>query len=179
VVTIDMSPVLDKQPSTLELSSNVPIVAGMRMFFGGKNVQDETAYTAGSQPFTGPAAVSGLPVRTNTDVRVSITAPDKDAQVDIVLLPFRGGKDAAKATIPRRVKIGAGKVRYLKLNPPAGIVWYTAVVTPVAGSGPILVAHRVRESSGNGDLVTGYPWNPLRVQVVVPTAVQDPAVGNG
>ena len=179
VVTIDMSPVLDKQPSTLELSSNVPIVAGMRMFFGGKNVQDETAYTAGSQPFTGPAAVSGLPVRTNTDVRVSITAPDKDAQVDIVLLPFRGGKDAAKATTPRRVKIGAGKVRYLKLNPPAGIVWYTAVVTPVAGSGPILVAHRVRESSGNGDLVTGYPWNPLRVQVVVPTAVQDPAVANG
>ena len=67
----------------------------------------------------------------------------------------------------------------MKLNPPAGIVWYTAVVTPVAGSGPVLVAHRVRESSGNGDLVTGYPWNPLRVQVVVPTAVQDPAVANG
>jgi hypothetical protein len=178
VVTIDMSPVLDKQPSTLELTSDVPIVAGMRMFFGGKNVQDETAYTAGSEPFTGPAAVTGLPVRTNTDVRVSITAPDTAATVDITLLPFRGGKEAATPTPPRRVKIGAGKVKYIKMNPPAGINWYSVVVTPVEGSGPILVAHRVRESSRFGDLVTGYPWRPLRTEVVVPTAVQDPAVAN-
>jgi hypothetical protein len=178
VVTVDMAPVLGKQPSTLELTSDVPIVAGVRMFFGGKNVQDETAFTAGSQPFTGPAAVSGLPVRSNTDVRLSITAPDTAAQVDIVLLPFRGGKDPAKSTTARRVKIGAGKVRTVRLDPPAGIKWYTAVVTPVEGSGPVLVAHRVREASGNGDLVTGYPWTPLRVRVVVPTAVQDPAVAN-
>jgi hypothetical protein len=179
VVTIDMSPVLDKQPSTLELTSDVPIAAGMRMFFGGKNVQDETAYTAGSQPFNAPSAVSGLPVRTNTDVRLSLTAPDTAATVDVTLLPYRGGKDAATPTSPRRIKIGAGKVKYIKLNPPAGISWYTAVVTPVEGSGPILVAHRVRESSRFGDLVTGYPWQPLRTQVVVPTAVQDPAVANG
>jgi hypothetical protein len=178
VVTLDMSSVLDKQPSTLELTSDVPIVGGVREFFGGKNVQDETAYTAGAQPFSGPAAVSGLPVRSNTDVRVTITAPDTAAQVDIVLLPFRGGKEAAQPTSPRRVKVAAGRLRYIKLNPPAGIAWYTAVVTPVEGSGPILVAHRVREVSGNGDLYTSYPWNPLRVQVVVPTAVQDPAVAN-
>ncbi|MBK9737991.1 MAG: hypothetical protein IPO93_00380 [Actinobacteria bacterium] len=178
VVTIDMAPVLDKVPATLELTANVPIVAGLREFFGGRNVQAETAYTAGAQPFSGPAAASGLPVRPNTDVRVSITAPDSAAEVDIVLLPFRGGKQAAEATPARRVKVGAGKMRYIKLNPPAGIDWYTAVVTPVEGSGPILVAHRVRESSANGDLVTGYPWNPLRVEVTVPTAVQDPAVAN-
>jgi hypothetical protein len=178
VVTLDMSSVLDKQPSTLELTSDVPIVGGVREFFGGKNVQDETAYTAGAQPFSGPAAVSGLPVRSNTDVRVTITAPDTAAQVDIVLLPFRGGKEAAQPTSPRRVKVAAGKLRYIKLNPPAGVAWYTAVVTPVEGSGPVLVAHRVREVSGNGDLYTGYPWNPLRIQVVVPTAVQDPAVAN-
>jgi len=178
VVTIDMAPVLDKAPATLELTSNVPIVAGMREFFGGSNVQDETAFTAGAQPFSGPAAASGLPVRAATDVRVSITAPDTAAEVDVVLLPFRGGKEAAVPTEARRIKIGAGKLKYIKLNPPAGIDWYTAVVTPVQGSGPILVAHRVRESSSRGDLVTGYPWNPLRIQVEVPTAVQDPAVAN-
>jgi hypothetical protein len=176
VVTLDMSPVLDKRPATLELTSDIPIVAGMRQFFGGRNVQDETAFSAGAQPFAGPAAVSGLPVRAATDVRISITAPDTDAEVDVVLLPFRGGKEAAQPTAARRIKIGAGKLRYVKLNPPAGIDWYTAVVTPVEGSGPVLVAHRVREQSRFGDLVTGYPWNPLRVQVAVPTAVQDPAV---
>lgn len=171
VVTLDMSPVLDRSPATLELTSDVPIVAGMRQFFG-----DETAYTAGAQPFSGPAAVSGLPVRAATDVRVSITAPAGAAEVEIVLLPFRGGKEAAVPTAPRRVKVGAGRLRYIRLSPPAGVAWYTAVVTPVEGSGPILVAHRLRERSRFGDLVTGYPWNALRTEVLVPTAVQDPAV---
>lgn len=176
VVTIDMSPVLDRQAATLELTSDVPIVAGMRQFFGGRNVQAETSFSAGAQPFTGPAAVSGLPVRAATDVRVSITAPEGPAEVEIVLLPFRGGKDAAEPTAPRRVKIEAGALRYIRLNPPAGVDWYTAVVTPVEGSGPILVAHRVRERSRYGDLVTGYPWTPLRTEVIVPTALQDPSV---
>ena len=103
---------------------------------------------------------------------------DSAAEVDIVLLPFRGGKEAAVPTEPRRVRIGAGRMRSIKLAPPAGIDWYTAVVTPVEGSGPVLVAHRVREESRFGDLVTGYPWSPLRTQVVVPTAQQDLAVAN-
>ncbi|MDO8309927.1 MAG: DUF5719 family protein [Actinomycetota bacterium] len=177
VVTIDMSPVIEGAPATIELTSTVPIVAGVRMFFGG-SAQDETAFSAGAQPFSGPSAVSGLPVRSATDVRISITAPDTAAEVDVTILPFRGGKEATVPTEPRRVKIGAGKVRYIKLSPPAGIDWYTAVVTPVEGSGPVLVAHRVREQSRFGDLVTGYPWSPLRVEVVVPTAQQDLAVAN-
>ena len=176
VVTIDMSPVLDKQPATLELTSDVPIVAGMRQFFGSSGEQNETSFSAGAQPFSGPSAVSGLPVRPATDVRVSITAPEGAAEVDIVLLPFRGGKEAAEPTEPRRISIGAGRLRYIKLAPPAGVEWYTAVVTPVEGSGPVLVAHRVREQSRFGDLVTGYPWSPLRTEVVVPSAQQDPAV---
>lgn len=171
VVTLDMAPILDKQPATLELTADVPIVAGVRQFFG-----NETAFSAGAEPFDGPAAVSGLPVRAATDVRVAITAPTSDAEVEITLLPFRGGKDAAVPTAPRRVKIGAGKLRSIRLSPPTGVDWYTAVVTPVEGSGPILVAHRLREQSRFGDLVTGYPWRPLRTEVVVPTAVQDPAV---
>ena len=172
VVTLDMAPILDRNPATLELTSDAPIVAGHAAVLRW----DETAYTAGAQPFDGPAAVSGLPVRAATDVRVSITAPTEAAEVEIVLLPFRGGKEAAVPTAPRRIEVGAGKLRYVRLNPPAGVDWYTAVVTPVEGSGPILVAHRLREQSRFGDLVTGYPWNPLRTEVAVPTAVQDPAV---
>ena len=171
VVTLDMAPVLNRQAATLELTSDVPIVAGMRMFFG-----NETSFTAGAQPFDGPAAVSGLPVRTATDVRVGITAPESAAEVDIVLLPFRGGKEAAEPTPARRIRVEAGKLRWIRLSPPSGVAWYTAVVTPVDGSGPVLVAHRLREQSRFGDLVTGYPWNPLRTQVRVPTAVQDPSV---
>ena len=176
VVTMDMSPVLDGVPATLELTADAPIVAGMRQFYGVNATFAETSYTAGAQPFSGPAAVSGLPVRANTDVRLGLTAPDGDATVQITLLPYAGGKDAAQATAPRTVRIEAGKVRWIRLSAPPGVNWYTAVVTPQEGSGPILVAHRVRETSPRGDLVTGYPWNPLRVQVTVPQSVQNPAV---
>ncbi len=176
VVTIDMSPVLDGVPATLELTSETPIVAGMRQFYGVNATYAETSFTAGSQPFTGPAAVSGLPVRANTDVRVGLTAPDGDAVVQITQLPYGGGRDAAVPTAPRIIRVDAGKVRWIRLSAPPGVSWYTAVVTPQEGSGPVLVAHRVRETSARGDLVTGYPWSPLRVQVTVPASVQNPAV---
>lgn len=176
VVTLDMSDVTKKQPATLELTSDVPIVAGMRQFFNTKNMNNETSFSAGAQPFTGPAAVSGLPVRTSTDVRLTIAAPQGDAEVSIVLLPFAGGKQAAVATAPRKVRIEAGKQRYIKLNGPAGVDWYTAVVTTSPGSGPVVVAHRLREQSRYGDLVTGYPWTPVRAEVVVPVATQDESV---
>jgi hypothetical protein len=181
VVTTDMTPALPQTPdgslpATLELTSDQPIVAGMRQFFGGKRVQKETAFTAGAQPITGPAAVSGLPVRALTDVRLAISAPKGDVEVDIVLLPFQGGKSIGEPTTPRRVKVAAGTLRNIKLEPPADINWYTAIVTPVEGSGPVLLAHRIREKSRFGDLITGYPWNPLRIEVSVPSAAQNEAV---
>lgn len=183
VVTIDLAPVLPPTPdgvlpATVELTSDAPIVAGMRQFFGGRRVQDDTSFVSGSQPFTGPAAVTGLPVRAATDVRVSVTAPDSDAVVDITLLPFRGGKEAAVPTEPRRLEIPAGTMKSIKLNPPSDVDWYTAIVTPADGSGPVLVAHRVREKSRFGDLITGYSWRPLRTQVPVPSAQFAPQVGN-
>lgn len=183
VTTIDLAPVLPPTsdgvlPATVELTSDAPIVAGMRQFFGGRRVQDDTSFVSGSQPFTGPAAVTGLPVRAATDVRVSVTAPDTDAVVDITLLPFRGGKEASVPTEPRRLEIPAGTMKWIKLNPPSDIDWYTAIVTPAEGSGPVLVAHRVREKSRFGDLITGYSWRPLRTQVPVPSAQFAPQVGS-
>ena len=181
VVTTDMTPALPQTPDgslpvTLELTSDQPIVAGMRQFFGGNRVQDETAFSAGAQPIYGPAAVSGLPVRDATDVRLAISAPEGDVEVDIALLPFLGGKSVTELTAPRRIKVAAGQLRNIKLEPPTGIDWYTAIVTPVEGSGPVLLAHRIREKSRFGDLITGYPWSPLRIEVSVPSVAQNEAV---
>jgi hypothetical protein len=124
----------------------------------------------------GPAAVTGLPVRAATDVRLSITAPDSPATVDITLLPFRGGREVSVPTPPQRVQVEAGQLRWVKLEPPSDVDWYTAIVTPTPDSGPVLVAHRVREKSRFGDLITGYSWRPLRTEVIVPVATQDIAV---
>jgi hypothetical protein len=171
VVAIDMAPILTRQAATLELTSDVPIVAGMRQFFG-----NETSFSAGALPYTAPAAVTGLPVRSATELRVAVTAPESEATVEIALLPYRAGREAAEPTGVRRVTVPAGAMRWVRISPPTGVDWYTAVVTPQEGSGPVLVAHRLREKSRFGDLVTGYPWPPLRTEVTIPTAVQDPAV---
>lgn len=172
VVAIDMSPVLNREPATLKLTSDVPIVAGMRQFFG-----NETSFTAGALPFTGAAAVSGLPVRTATEVRVAIAAPEEEATVELSLLPYKRGREAAEPTGVRTITIPAGTLKWVRISPPTGVDWYTAVVKTQEGSGPIVVAHRLKEKSRFGDLVTGYPWPPLRTEVVIPTSVQDPAVG--
>lgn len=176
VVTIDMAPVIGGVPATLELTSDQPIVAGMRQFFGGRRVQNETAFTAGAQPFTGAAAVSGLPVRAATDVRLAVTAPVSDVSIDVIALPFREGRTAAEPIRLRRVTVPAGQVKFIQLPGPSDVDWYTAVAIPNEGSGPMLLAHRVRERSRFGDLVTGYPWPPLRTEVTVPTATEDVGV---
>lgn len=181
VATLDMTPALPTTPdgvlpATLELTSDQPIVAGMRQFFGGSGVQNEAAFSAGAQPFSGPAAVTGLPVRPATDVKLQIAAPSTAVEVDVTMLPFRGGKQVAEATKPVRVSVPAGEVRVITFEPPSDVDWFTGVITPVAGSGPILAAHRVRERSRFGDLITGYPWKPLRVRVAVPQVVPDEAV---
>ncbi len=181
VTTLDMTPALPATPdgvlpAALELTSDHPIVAGMRQFFGGSKVQSEAAFSAGAQPFTGPAAVTGLPVRAATDVKLQIAAPATDVEVDVTMLPFRGGKEVAQATKPVRVSVPAGEVRVITFEPPSDVDWFTGVITPVAGSGPVLAAHRVREKSRFGDLITGYPWKPLRIRVPVPDAVPDAAI---
>ena len=176
VQNMDLSTVIGGEPATIKLSSDAPIVAGMRQFFGSKRQQNETAYSAGSQPFTGPAAVSGLPVGGSTRVHLGITATRQGATVMITLLPFAGNGKATEPTAPKQVTVAAGTVKWIQLDPPAGGGWYTAVVTPAKGSGPVLVAHRVREASSYGDLITGYPWRPLRTEVRVPAAQEDLAI---
>lgn len=182
VVSLDMSSVTGAEAVTLELTSQTPIVAGVRQFFGaepgesGKKVQQETAYAAGRQPYVATAAVSGLPIRPATDVRLAITAPESDVSVDVSVIAYNGNDIVSEPSVPRRVNVPAGQLAWILLPEPANASWFTAIVTPVAGSGPMLLAHRVREKSDFGDLITGYPWWPLRTEVTVPTAAQDPSV---
>lgn len=173
IATLDMAPVIGGVAATLELTADAPVTAGLRAFFGGTREQGETAYTAARVPMREPAAVTGLPVRSRTTVRLLLTAPQEEAAVDVTVLPFRGGTDAATPLAPTRVTVPAGSLRNVRIATPTGADWFTLVVRPVDGSGPVLVAHEVKEASSFGDLVTGYPWTPLRTQVSVPTAAND------
>lgn len=176
IATLDMAPVIGGVAATLELTSDAPITAGLRAFFGGARVQGETAYTAARSPMREPSAVTGLPVRSRTTVRLLLTAPQEAATVDVIVLPYTGDTTASTPLAPTRVTIPAGSLRNVRIATPTGADWFTLVVRPVETSGPVLVAHQVKETSAFGDLVTGYPWLPLRTQVPVPTAANDIAV---
>ncbi|CAB4912774.1 MAG: hypothetical protein F2923_06365 [Actinobacteria bacterium] len=175
VVSLDMSSVTQGQPATLELTSDTPIVAGMRQFFGTKRQQNDTAYATGAQPLTTTAAVSGLPVQGATRVRVALTAPKGEAKVQVSLLPYLGKDQVSTPVQVQDVTIPAGTVVWLPLRLRQSAAWFTVVVTP-QNSAPFLVAHEVLESSSFGDLVTGYPWQPLRTEVRVPAAHEDPGL---
>ena len=170
VVTVDLATALEGQSATVELRSDQPVVAGLRQRIEREGELVETFYSTGAPLLTGPAAVTNLPATRDTRVRLSLTAPSEAAAVDVALLPYDGGDGAAKPTGRQTVEIGAGKVVNVDLPVPTGVEWYTAVVRPREGSGPIVAAHRVVEPGANGLLVTGYPWSPLRVVVLVPDA---------
>lgn len=175
VVSMDMSSVTQGQAATLELTSDTPIVAGMRQFFGSQRVQNDTAYAAGAQALTTTAAVSGLPVQGATRVHLALTAPAGATKVQVSLLPYLGRDRVSTPVQVQTVSIAAGSVVWLPLRLRQQSAWFTAVVTPL-GTEPYLVAHQVLERSTFGDLVTGYPWAALRTEVTVPTAVQDPSL---
>jgi hypothetical protein len=175
VISLDMSSVTQGQPATLELTSDTPIVAGMRQFFGSKRVQNDTAYAAGAQVLTTTAAESGLPVQGATRVRLALTAPAGEAKVQVSLLPYLG-KDVVSTPVQvQEITIPAGSVKWLPLALRQKAAWFTVVVTPVNDQ-PYLVAHQVIERSSYGDLVTGYPWQALHTQVKVPAAYEDPSL---
>lgn len=173
VVTVDLAKALKGASATVVLTSSVPVAAGLRQRFVRPGELVETSYSAGSLPLTGPAAVTGLPAARGTLTRVSLSAPEGEARVQLALLPYAAGGAPATPTGRLRVTVPAGALVNVDLTAPAGAEWYTAVVTPAEGSAPVLVAHRLIEKGARGLLVTGYPWPPLRVSVEVPAARQD------
>lgn len=171
VKTLDIASVVERQSATLELTSDVPIVAGVREIFGANAKNGELIYTTGSTPWTGSAAVTGLPSSDADAVRLSITAPDGDANASVTLMGFSNGGKSMAPEKPTEVKVPAGQLRDIKLDPPAGSDWFTAIVS--SEGAPVVVAHRIVEKSSYGDLVTGYPWSPLRVSVTSPAVQQN------
>lgn len=79
VVTASLTEALDGQAATLDLSSDEPIVAGVRQRHSGVAATDysldEVSFTAGAVPVSTVAAVTGLPTAAGAGVTLWITAP--------------------------------------------------------------------------------------------------------
>jgi len=177
VVNVDLAGALRGDAATIKVESDQPVVAGLTQTYGLADVT-ETSYTAGSPVMTSASAATGLPggkaAQGSTRVIVWVTAPEGEARVRVTLLPAIDGQPTPSRA-GREFTSPAGRVVPIELKVPPLTEWFTALVTPLSGA--VLVAHRVNEISLDSNLVTGYPWRPLRVEVTLPVAQEDIAVG--
>ncbi|MFM9133903.1 MAG: DUF5719 family protein [bacterium] len=95
VVTASLTEALDGQPATLELSSDEPIVAGVRQRHSGVGATDfaldEVSFTAGAVPLSTVAAVTGLPTAAGAGVTLWITAPGEPLLAPGTAAPMPSG----------------------------------------------------------------------------------------
>lgn len=95
VVTASLTEALDGQPATLELSSDEPIVAGVRQRHSGVGATDfaldEVSFTAGAVPVSTVAAVTGLPTAAGAGVTLWITAPGEPLLAPGTAAPMPSG----------------------------------------------------------------------------------------
>lgn len=105
VVTQTLTEALDGQAVTLELSSDVPIVAGVRQRHSGvaakESPLDEVSFTAGANLITTAAALTGLSADPGTGVTLWITAPPSP-------LPAPGSTPDATASPGAMESMGKG-----------------------------------------------------------------------
>ncbi|MFM7212066.1 MAG: DUF5719 family protein [Actinomycetota bacterium] len=200
VTAVDLDGALEGQAATVDLVSDVPIVAGIRQRHPGIDARqgflEETSFTAGAVGISDVAAAAGLPAEKITSVTLWITAPDALQEIKshseampmgddtsvvvddtpvtatITILPF--APDAVIAPPePIVITVPRDRLVAVEIPRPRGASWFTAVVRPTDGA--VVVAHRAVRRNPDGSLITGYPWRPLRTTVPVPRAYQDAA----
>lgn len=91
VVAVDLDSALQGDDATVDLQSDVPIVAGVRQRHPAVDASvgalEETSFAAGATLIDGYSAVTGLPGERSTSVTIWITAPDDVTIIDRAPMP--------------------------------------------------------------------------------------------
>ncbi|MQA17451.1 MAG: hypothetical protein GEV09_26125 [Pseudonocardiaceae bacterium] len=160
---------MTKSATAVQVNSQVPLVASVVAAEGGSGEDGDVTYSTAAPSLSSPASVAMVP-SSKVDASLQLTAPTKDAQVDVRAL-------GSGVSAPKRVKIGAGKTAPVKLRAPSGSSTYGVLVTPRDGSGPVYGSRLMTAKPGEGPLLTTLPLVPGARQVSLPPVV--PEVGAG
>ncbi len=127
----------------LELTSNVPIVAGVLVPGAGIG-----SFTAGADPVTDQGVVAGNPASRGLTVGLLLTAPGSAATASVSVIASDGTVTSPAAL--QDVAIAAGHTLAVAVPRPSGRQSFAIVLTPRPGSGPLYAARVV--TSGTGGL---------------------------
>ena len=141
--------------AALEITSNVPVVAGVLVPGSGAG-----ALTAATAPISEQAVVAGNTTGSGLAASVVLSAPAGAARVRLteIAQAGAGGTGAAAATGSQVVSIQAGHTLVASVTAPRGAKRgsaFAVVVTPLTGSGPLYAA-RV-ETRGQNTIVSILP----------------------
>ncbi|WP_067172572.1 DUF5719 family protein [Microtetraspora niveoalba] len=175
--TLDLTTGVGGQAGALVLTSDEPIVAGMRMT--GTGSRQDAAFTAGAAPIDlGSVVADGGPGKKSAkgggkqESRLVLSAPFGAATVRVRILP----QDGAPAA-PVEVRLPAARSKEIKLKAPAGAGSGFAVhIVPVPGSGPVYGGRVLSEETGEGVLLTAQPLAQARTWALVPATSEWPGV---
>ena len=127
----------------LELTSNVPIVAGVLVPGAGIG-----SFTAGADPVTDQGVVAGNPASRGLTIGLLLTAPGSAATASVSVIAS-DGTVTSPASLQDAV-IAAGHTLAVAVPRPPGGQSFAIVLTPRPGSGPLYAARVV--TSGTGGL---------------------------
>jgi hypothetical protein len=150
--------------AAIELSSNVPITAGVLL--PGNNVG---AFTAAVSPLQEQGVVAGNPARPGFTSGLLLTAPDGAAQAKISTLT----STASFPILTQTVTIAAGHTEAIAVHAPTGASQaFSIVITPSPGSGPLYAARLVTQGTGglSGTVVSVIPVTSALTVVELPPA---------
>ena len=173
VADVDLAEFTDGDAAAVSLDSDVPVTAGVLSRTSGTAGQlTDVAYTAAARPLL-PARPGTVPeAREGTGVSSSLllAAPAGDATVRLAALPPATGT-------PTDVQVPEGTQVSVDLATVSTAPIFSLTVTPLAGSGPVLVARSVAEAEARGPWLSTELVEPGRYSVLVPRVVADLSTG--
>jgi len=166
--------------AALEITSNVPVVAGVLVPGSGAG-----AFTAATAPISEQAVVAGNTTGSGLAASVVLSAPAGAARVRLTEIA-QGNGVSTGATGSQAVSVRAGHTMVAPVTAPRGArrgSAFAVVITPLAGSGPLYAA-RV-ETQGQNTIVSILPAASALTTISLPPvrnsydAVSPPPGGYG
>ncbi|GII53299.1 hypothetical protein Pth03_16880 [Planotetraspora thailandica] len=168
--TFDLSTGIGGQPAALLLTSDIPIVAGLKIT--GTGMSQDVAFTAGAPSIDLGTVVADNRVERGVSSRLVLSAPFSGATVKVQLLPKQGTPPD-----PVEVKVPAARTKEINLKaPPGGDGRFAVFVQPEPGSGPVYGGRAIVEDLRSGQMITTQPFAPATIWALVPPTADSPSV---
>jgi len=172
LVSLKLSAIANPGPSGLVITSDQPLVAGVRVVRGTKAQLPDFAYAAGSSPVTSPRVLTAVATNQSTLATLQLTAgAGGDARVLVTIIPVVGAPVASVVTVPANrtvvVQLGPG----LTAAAPG-----TVELAPMSGTASVYAGVTVKELGARGPLMTTRWFGATPVSVRLPTVQPDPGL---